>query len=134
LIKLLAYSSLKGVDIGLDLAKIVLKDILINKKREISIEEIQKVVCEFFQIPDDLLRGKSRKQEIVFSRQIAMFLSKEKTRYSLKSIGLHFGGRDHTTVIHALQTIQGMLKDENERNRVSEVLEALRKKIEVASL
>lgn len=134
LIKLLAYSSLKGVDIGLDLAKIVLKDILINKKRDISIEEIQKVVCEFFQIPDDLLRGKSRKQEIVFSRQIAMFLSKEKTRYSLKSIGLHFGGRDHTTVIHAIRTIHGMLKNENERNRVSEVLETLRKKIEVASL
>jgi chromosomal replication initiator protein len=92
------------------------------------------VVCEFFQIPDDLLRGKSRKQEIVFSRQIAMFLSKEKTRYSLKSIGLHFGGRDHTTVIHAIQTIHGMLKDETERNRVSEVIETLRKKIEVASL
>lgn len=134
LIKLLAYSSLKGVDIGLDLAKLVLKDILISKKREISIEEIQRVVCEYFQIPDDLLRGKSRKQEIVFSRQIAMFLSKEKTRYSLKSIGLHFGGRDHTTVIHAIQTIYEMLKKTDEKNGVSEVIESLRKKIEVASL
>jgi chromosomal replication initiator protein len=134
LIKLLAYSSLKGVDICLDLAKLVLKDILLSKKRDISIEEIQRVVCEYFQIPDDLLRGKSRKQEIVFSRQIAMFLSKEKTRYSLKSIGLHFGGRDHTTVIHSIQTIYEMLRKTDEKNDVSEVLESLRKKIEVASL
>jgi chromosomal replication initiator protein len=134
LIKLLAYSSLKGVDISLDLAKIVLKDILISKKREISIEEIQRVVCEYFQIPDDLLRGKSRKQEIAFARQIAMYLAKEMTRYSLKSIGLHFGGRDHTTVIHAIQTVHQELKEVSERNPLSDTIEMLRKKIEVASL
>jgi chromosomal replication initiator protein len=63
-----------------------------------------------------------------------MFLSKEMTRYSLKSIGLHFGGRDHTTVIHAIQTIQGFLKDTNDPRRLSETLDSLRKKIEVATL
>jgi chromosomal replication initiator protein len=134
LIKLLAYSSLKGVDICLDLAKVVLKDILINKKKDMSIEDIQRVVCEYFQIPDDLLRGKSRKQEIVYARQIAMFLSKEMTRYSLKSIGLHFGGRDHTTVIHAVQTIQNLLKNGDEKLRFSETIDTLRKKVEVATL
>ncbi len=132
LIKLLAYSSLKGVDITLDLAKIVLKDMLVPKKKEISIEEIQRVVCEYFNIPDDLLRGKTRKQEIAFARQVAMFLCKEFTRYSLKSIGLHFGGRDHTTVIHAIQTIQELLH-KNEPG-VQEMLETLRKKITVLML
>lgn len=132
LIKLLAYSSLKGVDITLDLAKVVLKDMVSLKKRDISIEEIQRVVCEYFKIPDDLLRGKTRKQEIAFVRQVAMFLCKEFTRYSLKSIGLHFGGRDHTTVIHAIQTIQELVQ-KNEPG-IQQMLDALRKKITVLML
>ncbi len=135
LIKLLAYSSLKGMDINLDLAKLVLKDLLVGKRRDISIEQIQRVVCEYFQIPDDLLRGKSRKQEIAFARQVAMYFSKEMTRYSLKSIGLHFGGRDHTTVIHAVQTVQEALRSTNgATTRLPETMDALRKKIEMAVL
>ncbi len=133
LIKLMAYSSLRGVDITLDLVKIVLKDMLVLRRKDITIEEIQRVVCQYFEIPDDLLRGKSRKQEIVFARQLAMFLSKEMTRYSLKSIGLHFGGRDHTTVIHAIRTISEMIRDGGDI-RVRETVEAIRKKIEVAAL
>lgn len=133
LIKLLAYSSLKGLDITLDLAKIVLKDVLVSKRKDISIEGIQKVVCQFFDIPDDLLRGKSRKKEIAFARQISMYLSKEMTHYSLKSIGLHFGGRDHTTVIHAIRTITNMVKDDK-RSNIIDIVETLKKKIEVASL
>ncbi|MBN1781992.1 chromosomal replication initiator protein DnaA [bacterium] len=134
LIKLLAFSSLRGVDINLDLAKMVLKDILITKRKDISIEEIQRVVCEYYQIPDDLLRGKSRKQEIALARQVAMFLSKEMTHYSLKSIGLHFGGRDHTTVIHANRTIEELLKNGKNDHRIKETIDTLKKKIEVASL
>jgi chromosomal replication initiator protein len=134
LIKLIAYSSLKNIDINLDLAKIVLKDVLTSKKKDISIEEIQRVVCEYFHIPDDLLRGKSRKQEIAFARQVAMYLTKEMTRYSLKSIGLHFGGRDHTTVIHAVNTIQSLLKTGDNRQHWNETMDLLRKKIQMASL
>ncbi len=134
LIKLLAFSSLKGIDISLDLAKTVLKDIFINKKHDISIEEIQSEVCNYFNIPDDLLRGKSRKKEIAFARQIAMYLSKEMTRYSLKSIGLHFGGRDHTTVIHAIRTIDHLLKENTKNDKTTEIMESLKKKIEMASL
>jgi chromosomal replication initiator protein len=134
LIKLLAFSSLRGVDINLDLAKMVLKDILITKRKDISIEEIQRVVCGYFQIPDDLLRGKSRKQEIALARQIAMYLSKEMTHYSLKSIGLHFGGRDHTTVIHAVRTVDELLKNGKNDLRIRETIDNLKKKIEVASL
>lgn len=134
LIKLMAFSSLKGTDISLDLAKMVLKDVVVRKKREISIEEIQRVVCRFYDIPDDLLRGKSRKKEIAFARQVAMYLSKEMTHYSLKSIGLHFGGRDHTTVIHAVRTIQQLLQHPDRKEKMQEVLDLLRRKVEVASL
>jgi chromosomal replication initiator protein len=134
LIKLLAFSSLKGVDISLELAKIVLKDIVKGKKRDISIEEIQRVVCHYFNIPDDLLRGKGRKKEIALARQIAMYLSKKMTHYSLKSIGLHFGGRDHTTVIHAVRTIDNLLNDRQKKDKIREILETLKKKIEIASL
>ena len=98
-----------------------------------SAEDIQRVVCQYFGIPEDLLRGKGRKKEIAFARQIAMFLSKEMTLYSLKSIGLHFGGRDHTTVIHAIRTIGQQLKD-NTNKKISDLVEVLKRKIEVASL
>jgi len=133
LIKLLAFSSLKGVDISLDLAKSVLKDVVASKRRDISIEEIQRVVCHYFDIPEDLIRGKSRKKEIAFARQVAMYLSKEMTHYSLKSIGLHFGGRDHTTVIHAIRTIDDLFKDPN-NIKMSETIESLKKKIDVACM
>ena len=134
LIKLLAYSSLKGMDIDLDMAKLVLKDVVSNQRIDISIEEIQRVVCQYYKIPDDLLRGKSRKKEIAFARQLAMYLSKQMTRYSLKSIGLHFGGRDHTTVIHAIRTIDSQLKNTQNDMNLPETLDVLKKKIEVASL
>jgi chromosomal replication initiator protein len=109
-----------------------LNDILSTKKRDVSIEQIQRVVCEYYTIPDDLLRGKSRKQEIAYARQVAMYFCKEMTRFSLKSIGLHFGGRDHTTVIHAVRTIENELK-RGEKKVVDEI-EIIRKKIEVAVL
>ena len=134
LIKLMAFSSLKGTDISLDLAKMVLKDVVVKKRREVSIEEIQREVCRFYDIPDDLLRGKSRKQEIAFARQVAMYLSKEMTHYSLKSIGLHFGGRDHTTVIHAVRTIQQLLQNAEKKERTQEALDLIKQKIELSSL
>jgi len=134
LIKLLAFSSLKGVDINLDLAKIVLKDIVVHRRKDISIEEIQRGVCEYFDIPDDLLRGKSRKKEISFARQVAMYLCKAMTHYSLKSIGLHFGGRDHTTVIHAVRTITNLVQKDLHKIKHQETIDVLKKKIEMASL
>ena len=134
LIKLLAFSSLKGVDIDMELTKTVLKDVVVRKMRDITIEEIQRGVCEYFNIPDDLLRGKGRKKEVALARQIAMFLSKQMTHYSLKSIGLHFGGRDHTTVIHAIRTIDTLLKNDPENRHIAESIDLLKKKIELAAL
>ena len=110
LIKLLAHASLNGEDISLDLAKLVLRDIIKRKNINLNIETIQRIVCDYFDIKEDLVRAKTRKKEIVSARQISMFLSKELTNFALKTIGLHFGGRDHTTVLHACEKVERELK------------------------
>ncbi len=110
LISLLARASLEGREITLDLARDVLKVVIGDVRSPITIETIQRTVCEYFSIPEDLLRAKTRKQEIVSARQIAMYLVKELTNASLKTIGLHFGGRDHSTVIHAYQSVEDQMR------------------------
>lgn len=110
LISLLAKASLEGREITIDLAREVLKVVVGDVKSPITIEEIQRNVCEYFGIPEDLLRAKTRKQEIVNARQVAMYLAKELTNSSLKTIGTHFGGRDHSTVIHAYQCVEDQMK------------------------
>lgn len=105
LISLIARASLDNREIGIDLARDVLKMVVNELRSPITIDQIQRVVCEFFDLPEDLLRAKTRKQEVVVARQVAMYLAKELTNSSLKTIGLHFGGRDHSTVIHAYQSV-----------------------------
>lgn len=112
LISLLAHSSIQNNEIDLNLAKVVVRSIVGEIKTHITIEDIQRTVCDYFNIPEDLVRAKTRKQEVVFARQLAMYLSKELTNFSLKTIGLHFGGRDHSTVIHAYQTIEDLIKND----------------------
>lgn len=112
LISLLAHSSIQNNEIDLNLAKVVVRSIVGEIKTHITIEDIQRTVCNYFNIPEDLVRAKTRKQEVVFARQLAMYLSKELTNFSLKTIGLHFGGRDHSTVIHAYQTIEDLIKND----------------------
>ncbi len=109
LISLLAKASLEGREINVDLAHEVLKVVVGDVRSPITIEAIQRTVCEYFNIPEDLIRAKTRKQEIVNARQIAMYLAKELTNSSLKTIGLHFGGRDHSTVIHAYQSVEDQM-------------------------
>ncbi|HED05775.1 MAG TPA: chromosomal replication initiator protein DnaA, partial [Ignavibacteria bacterium] len=106
LIKLLANASLNSKEINLELAKKTVKEIATNRKVNITIENITKIVCDYFKIDENKIRDKTRRKEIVSARQIAMYLSKEMTKSSLKTIGLHFGGRDHSTVIHACTLIQ----------------------------
>jgi chromosomal replication initiator protein len=106
LISLLARSSLEHRDINIDLARDVVQSVVGEVRSHITIEDIQRTVSEHLGIPEDLLRAKTRKQEVANARQIAMYLAKEFTNSSLKTIGLHFGGRDHSTVIHAYQTIE----------------------------
>jgi len=99
-----------------------------DMRSPIGIEQIQKVVADFLDIPPDLMRAKTRKQEVVNARQIAMYLSKDLTNSSLKTIGLHFGGRDHSTVIHACQTVEDHLKNEP---AFHQQINQLRRKIEL---
>ena len=110
LITLLARASLENKEIDVELAKDVVRKVIGEVRTHLTIEEIQRKVCEYLNIPEDLIRAKTRKQEIVNARQIAMYLSKELTNFSLKTIGLHFGGRDHSTVIHAYQTVEDFSK------------------------
>ena len=129
LIGLLARSSLENRTIDLDLAKDVVRSVVGEVRTHITVEEIQRVVCDHLGIPEDLIRAKTRKQEIVNARQIAMYLTKELTNSSLKTIGLHFGGRDHSTVIHAYQTVEdSMATDPKQKNLVHQ----LRSKLELS--
>ncbi|MDZ7772334.1 MAG: chromosomal replication initiator protein DnaA [Balneolaceae bacterium] len=132
IIKLLAHSSLQHVDeLDLGMAKKVLKDMIKESSTQISIEAIQNYVCEYFGIDTNKVREKTRKQEIVEARQIAMYLAKQFTDSSLKTIGLHFGGRDHSTVIHAISTVEERMQTSPKHKRI---VEELKQKIEVASL
>ncbi len=113
LIRVVAYSSLINKDINADLAAEALKDIIPNSKPKIiSISDIQKVVGEYFNIKLDDFKAKKRTKSIAFPRQIAMYLSREMTDYSLPKIGEEFGGRDHTTVIHAHEKISKLLQSD----------------------
>ena len=131
LIRLLAFSSLNGEDISLDLAKKVLRDVCIPKLKAISIEYIQRQTADYFNFPDDMLRAKTRKKEIAQARQIAMYLCKNMTDNSLKTIGLHFGGRDHSTVIHAITSVESLIK---ENSKIGEAVDNIKNKIEISQL
>lgn len=129
LVKLIAQSSLTHATITLAMARDTLRDIIKPSKINLSIEAIQRIVSEYFGIPDDLLRDSTRKQEIVRARQIAMYLAKEFTQSSLKTIGLHFGRRDHTTVIHACESVQNQAETNDKYRRT---LDDIRRKIEMS--
>lgn len=108
LISLIAQSSLNKKSITLELAKQMIDKFVKNTAREVSIEYIQKIVCDYFDLPIELLKSKTRKREIVQARQIAMYFSKKMTKSSLANIGLHCGGKDHATVLHACRTVNNL--------------------------
>ena len=114
LISLLAQSSLNKKEIDLDLAKKIIKNFVKSVSREVSIDYIQKTVCEYFDISIEKLKEKTRKRSIVQARQLSMYLAKNYTKNSLKVIGKHFGGRDHSTVIHSCQAVQNLLDTDPE--------------------
>ena len=131
LIKLLANVSLNSKEITFELAKKTVKEIATDRKtNNINIETITKIVCEHLGVAENKIRDKTRKKEIVLARQLAMFLSKELTLSSLKTIGLHFGGRDHSTVIHACNAIEDYKTKDDSFNRI---IEELRDKIEFST-
>ncbi len=122
LISLLAQSSLNKKEVDLDLAKKIIKNFVKGISREVSIDFIQKTVCEHFNVQADKLKEKTRKRAIVQARQLSMYLAKNMTKNSLKLIGKHFGGRDHSTVIHSCQAIQNLIDtDEEFKDSVHEI-------------
>jgi chromosomal replication initiator protein len=130
LIKLLANASLNSVEIDFELAKKIVKEIATDRKVNVTVESITKVVCSYMSIAENKIRDKTRKKEIVLARQLAMYLSKELTKSSLKSIGLQFGGRDHSTVIHACNSIEESIsKDTNMRD----IVKSIKTQIELVS-
>lgn len=109
--RLVANSQFTGTPINLEFTKHVLKDMLAAQDRQVTLENIQKTVAEYYKIRvTDILSGK-RTRSIVRPRQVAMALAKELTKHSLPEIGSSFGGRDHTTVLHATKKITELRKD-----------------------
>lgn len=115
LIRIVAFSSLTRHAMDLDLARSVLKDIFPERTiKPISVSVIQQEVCKFYGIAKTDLIGNKRSQSIVYPRQIAMYLARELTDLSLPRIGSEFGGRDHTTVMHATSKIQKLMNEQRE--------------------
>lgn len=122
LISLLAQSTLNKREITLDLTKDIVDKLIKNTKKEISIDYIQKVVCNYFNINSDQLHNNTRKRETVQARQIAMFFSKSLTKSSLASIGSQIGGKDHATVLHACKTVNNLMEtDKQFRHQIEEI-------------
>jgi chromosomal replication initiator protein len=129
-ISLMANASLDRKEVDLELAKKILKNIVMDIDTEVGIDYIQKTVADHFKVEIDLLKAKTRKKDIVIARQVAMYFAKDYTNHSLKSIGFHFGGRDHSTVIHAVQSVNDMI-DTNAKFRYA--IEELKKKLRVSA-
>ncbi|MCP4310901.1 MAG: chromosomal replication initiator protein DnaA [Bacteroidetes bacterium] len=127
LISLLAQSTLNKKEITLELTKEMIDKLIKSTKREISIDYIQKVVCNYYNIGLELLQSKTRKREIVQARQVAMFFSKTLTKSSLATIGSQIGGKDHATVLHACKTVNNLIEtDKRFRLQVDEIEKKLK--------
>jgi chromosomal replication initiator protein len=123
IVSLMAHASLTRREIDLDLARNTLKNIVEDSDKEANVDNILDIVTSYFDVHIADLKGKSRKKELVYPRQVAMYLMKELTDLSLKSIGYHFGGRDHSTVIHGIQTVsEGVERDSNMAKDVQHLL------------
>lgn len=121
--KILAYSRFSQKDINIQLAREALKDLLSIQNRQIGVENIQKTVADFYKIKVADMYSKKRPASIARPRQIAMYIAKEMTQKSLPEIGELFGGRDHTTVLHAVRKIAAERQKNTELNQQLHVLE-----------
>jgi chromosomal replication initiator protein len=126
LISLIAQSSMNKKAITIELAKQMIDKFVKNTVREVSIDYIQKVVCDYFNLPVELMKSKTRKREVVQARQIAMFFAKSLTKSSLATIGMQCGGKDHATVLHACKTVNNLMETDK---RFKLYLTELEKKI-----
>ena len=114
LIRTVAFAGLNDTELTVDLAREVLKDTISQKGRAVSIELIQRKVADYFSLPEEALKSKKRVKKLVMPRQLAMYLSRELTQASLNDIGQRFGGKDHSTVLHAINKVKEMIAQSGE--------------------
>jgi chromosomal replication initiator protein len=118
LIRVVAYASMAGREVSLDLAKDTLKDLLVAESPAVTVETIQKLVADHYNLKVTELKSRTNSQQIAFPRQIAMYLCHKMTECSLPEIGRRFGGKHHSTVIHAIKKIDGKREREREFDRL----------------
>ena len=122
MIRLGAHSSLTGKEITIEMAKNVLNDLIHDEEKALTVEYVQKIVCEYFGLKVQDIKAKKRTRDIAFPRQVAMYLSKFLTDSSLSEIGKGFGGKDHSTVIHACKLIGARMKEDEDFEKKIEYL------------
>lgn len=127
---IMAYCAVNQAELSVDAARKIVQQRSTQESHHLSIEGIQKLVARHFDLTPELLIGKTRKQEVAAPRQIAMYLAKRHTKSPLKVIGLHFGNRDHSTVVHAVQTVD---KKSGEDPAFARVVQALSEEIQQQS-
>ncbi|MBW2452068.1 MAG: chromosomal replication initiator protein DnaA [Deltaproteobacteria bacterium] len=126
LVRIGAFASLTATSISLDMAKNVLKDILVEKNRELTVEEIIKHVSNHFNVKISDLKSAKRLKAVVLPRQIAMFLARQLTSSSYPEIGERFGGKDHSTIIHAIRKIDKLMESDYQlRNSIESLKNSL---------
>lgn len=127
---LMFHATLLKKEIDLELAKEVLKNIIKEIQSDVSVDFIQKTVAESFKVDLEAMKGKVKKREIVIPRQVAMYFCKRYTQLTLALIGENFGGRDHSTVIHALESVEDMMKtDANFKATVDDLGKKLKMRV-----
>ena len=121
-VSLMAHSIINDTEIDLALARRVIEQSIKFEVKKITVQKIQEVVCDYFNIKRDLIQSRSRKREIVQARQVAMYFTKAHTELSLAQIGTHIGKRNHATVLHACKTVSGLKEvDKTFRSNLKEI-------------
>jgi chromosomal replication initiator protein len=124
---LIAYASLTGREISLPLAQDVLRNVLQNEERAVTIEIIQKFVADFYQLKVQDLKSRNNAKSVAIPRQVAMYLCKTLTHASLPEIGRSFGGKHHSTVIHSIRKVEDLRKKDGDFNSlINTCLESFR--------
>jgi chromosomal replication initiator protein len=126
LIRLIAYASLTGRDISLDLTQEVLRDAIDLDTRAITIETIQKYVADYYQLKVHELKSRNNSKSVALPRQVAMYLCKQLTTASLPEIGRSFGGKHHSTVLHSIRKVQLLRKREDFDSLIAGFVEGIR--------
>lgn len=128
LVRVIAHAQLTNDKINLEIAQKVLKDMIIEEEKKITVDVIQKKVADYFNVRFSDMRTKKRNQAVVLPRQIAMYLSRELTEMSFPDIGMYFGGKDHTTVLHAWNKIKNDLEKKPElKEMIQKLVEEIKK-------